>query len=115
METRLALTTTTLADEPSALVISLSGELDLDSGPQVERALLQAYRGGTRHVVLDLDALTHLDTGGINVLLRLRADLTDGRRLTLAAAQGPVLRTLELAAATSHLPCAPNVTAALHR
>ena len=53
-------------------VIRLRGELDIESAPDLERALLRSRPAGER-VVLDLAELKFMDSTGLRVLLRARA------------------------------------------
>jgi anti-anti-sigma factor len=59
-------------------VIRLRGELDIDSAPDLQRALLRS-RPAQQRVVLDLSELKFMDSTGLRVLLRARAAAEDGR------------------------------------
>jgi|1186.fasta_scaffold84533_1 anti-sigma B factor antagonist len=58
--------------------IKLNGELDLESVPQVERALEPLEGDGVRRVILDLRDLRFIDSSGLNLLLQLDAHGRDG-------------------------------------
>lgn len=69
-----------LAEDPSGdreRVIRLRGELDIESAPDLERALLRSRPAGAR-VVLDLAELKFMDSTGLRVLLRARAAADEG-------------------------------------
>lgn len=55
---------------PGVAVLTLSGELDLVTAPRVERAVHAALSAETRQVLIDLAAVTYLDSAGLGVLLR---------------------------------------------
>jgi anti-anti-sigma factor len=73
--------TFTLAEDvgrDGACVIRVRGELDIESAPDLERALLRSRPAGER-VVLDLAGLKFMDSTGLRVLLRARAVADDER------------------------------------
>jgi anti-sigma B factor antagonist len=77
----LAEATFTLAEAAGSggeRVIRLHGELDIDSAPDLERALLRS-RPAQQRVVLDLSELKFMDSTGLRVLLRARAAAEEGR------------------------------------
>jgi anti-sigma B factor antagonist len=52
--------------------VTVTGELDLLTAPELERALERVVAGGAERVVLDLRALAFLDSTGIAVIIRFR-------------------------------------------
>jgi anti-anti-sigma factor len=58
-------------------VIRLRGELDIDSAPDLQQALLRS-RPAQQRVVLDLSELKFMDSTGLRVLLRARAAAEKG-------------------------------------
>ncbi|GHA32733.1 hypothetical protein GCM10010329_65160 [Streptomyces spiroverticillatus] len=56
----------------SALVLGLSGELDLYAGLRVGPLVDRALRGHPPLVVADLTRITFMDCGGLSLLLRVR-------------------------------------------
>ena len=64
------------ADDGERL-IRLHGELDIDTVPELERALLRS-RPARARVVLDLSELKFMDSTGLRVLLRARAAAEEG-------------------------------------
>jgi len=55
--------------EDGSEILSLGGEIDLASGPALQRALLDAERSMPRRLVLDLAGLGFLDSTAIHLLL----------------------------------------------
>src|SRR5215472_8303489 len=51
------------------LVVTVSGEIDIASGPKLREELLGAIRGHGARVALDLGRVTFIDCAGISVLL----------------------------------------------
>lgn len=80
------------ADDPNGRVVALTGEVDLNAVPDVERAIrTAAEHGGT--VIVDLSEATFLDSPTIGVLVnwteRLRGE---GRRLAIVCTNADILR-----------------------
>lgn len=78
--------------------LTVRGELDMASGPQLERAVDTAIRGSVGAFVLDLCDLEFLDSSGLSVVLRARAMLArDDRALAIVCPPGSVRRLMEMA------------------
>ncbi|MGW0904912.1 STAS domain-containing protein [Streptomyces sp. NPDC002853] len=77
-------------------VLTLAGEIDLDTSADVRRALA-AVTAPHAHVVVDLRRVTFIDSSAINVFIAAHRDLTEaGGRLRLAGPAESVARTLEI-------------------
>ncbi|MGV9993601.1 STAS domain-containing protein [Streptomyces sp. NPDC003374] len=108
---RLLITRTTTDD--GTHVVTLAGEIDLDGSARLREALLSGVAGGPGTVV-DLGAVTFMDSSGINALITAhQATQEAGTRLCLAAPQDAVLRVLQLVGVDSLIPCYPTLEAAL--
>ena len=78
--------------------LTVRGELDMASGPQLERAVDTAIRESVGAFVLDLCDLEFLDSSGLSVVLRARAMLArDDRALAIVCPPGSVRRLMEMA------------------
>ncbi|MHB8533111.1 MAG: STAS domain-containing protein [Solirubrobacteraceae bacterium] len=77
--------------------LSVHGEADLRTAPELERALQDAAELPVRRIVLDLAGLGFIDSSGLNVLCRTqrRAELR-GQRLVLANVSAPARRLFSL-------------------
>lgn len=84
----------TAHEAPEAVVVTAAGELDLVGAPR----LLQALPGaGDAPVVLDLGAVSFMDSSGLRSLLEARQACADaGRGFAIARPSDAVLRVLEL-------------------
>jgi anti-anti-sigma factor len=58
-----------ITGDDRATTLTLSGELDLASGHELEEALARVRGWGTQLVVLDLRGLTFMDSTGLKVLV----------------------------------------------
>ncbi|MFG3054090.1 STAS domain-containing protein [Kitasatospora sp. NPDC048239] len=86
-------------------VLTLRGELDLDTADILRDALDEALRPVGTVVVIDFGALEFCDSTGLNVLLRARARAdADGCRIELTRPRPLVLRMLELTGAAGTFP-----------
>ena len=64
----------------SPLVVEISGEIDIQSAPELRDELLRVIRRRGPQLALDLAGVTFMDCAGLNVLLatRRRAQLEEG-------------------------------------
>jgi anti-anti-sigma factor len=76
-------------------LVTVSGEIDLATAPQVAEALAQAANGTVR---VDISAVTFLDSSGLQALVAGHRYITrTGGRLILCGPLDPIVhRTLEL-------------------
>lgn len=77
----------------AAVLVRLSGDLDVAMAHEVQEALLRAGDGNAS-VVVDLSDVTFLDCCGLGALVHARLAL--GGRLTLYEPSAAVLRLLDL-------------------
>lgn len=61
--------TLTFSNEPSLLVASIGGRLDSVTSTQAQASLLDAIKGHSGHLVLDLSTLEYLSSAGLRALL----------------------------------------------
>lgn len=84
-----------LVDSSDAALVVLSGELDLTAAPEVERVLATIPEG--RRLVIDLRALTFMDSSGVGLLVSAaRRTEPSGTRLACIAGPAQIQRILEL-------------------
>jgi len=78
--------------------VTLSGELDLSTAPQVEQALAEAEEKGPETMVLDLRRLAFMDSTGLRVVLAADGRARrDGRRLEVVPGPPQVHRVFRIA------------------
>jgi anti-sigma B factor antagonist len=100
--------------ERGVSVLTVCGELDMWSGPQLDDYLIDLAALGRGRVVLDAAGLTFCDAAGIRILLRghARARAREGW-LRLAGADRRVRRVLAIVALTAVLPVFDSVADAI--
>ena len=96
-------------------VVTVGGELDMLTVPMLEACLGKQLSTAPRHLVVDLQLVSFLDSTGLNCLLRAReATLTTTTRLHLAGlATRAVARPLEVSQLLEVFTTYPTVTQAL--
>lgn len=79
------------------VVIAVSGEVDMATGPSLRDDILAAFAAGNHRIVLDLSAVTFMDSSGLGALLgsHRRARLMEGE-IKLAAPSSRVQEILRL-------------------
>ncbi|MFE2293764.1 STAS domain-containing protein [Streptomyces sp. NPDC059452] len=97
--------------ERGALVLTVSGDLDIDSVPPLARALETAAGEGTGPVVVDLSGVGFADSTTVNVLLQGQTAL--GGRLRLAAPSAFVRRLIGMIGLDSAIPVLEDVDEAI--
>lgn len=77
-------------------VLTVAGELDLSSAPDLKWALADALGASRGKVVVDLSLVTFLDSTALGVLVGVQRRLSAGTRLAIVCADANVLRIFEL-------------------
>jgi anti-anti-sigma factor len=88
-----------IARSDDEAVMVAAGEIDLASSPDLRRELHGMLDDGTRTIVLDLTAVTFIDSSGLGVLVGVLKRVNengDGGRLELRGLSGPVRRVFEI-------------------
>ncbi len=77
-------------------VISVEGELDLTTAPQLKWVLVDARGEGHDRLIVDLSPTTFIDSTALGVLVGVNRSLGAGGRLTIVCAKASLLRIFEL-------------------
>ena len=95
------------------LVVRLVGEIDLDRAPEARRLLLDCVKR-SKDVLVDLSAVTYIDSSGIASLVEaLQWAKRRGTDLCLIAVSPEALRVFELARLDKVFAIHPDMDAAL--
>lgn len=97
--------------ERNALVVAVTGHLDLDNIAPLSETLRQAAEDGVAPVVVDLSAVTFADSTTVNVLLQAHRAL--GPALRLAAPSTVLERLFTLTGLDTVLPLHASVAQAI--
>ena len=87
----------TVRNQDGTAVVAVAGEIDVYTSPLLQERLVEVLKDGSSSIVLDLSAVTFLDSTGLGVLItglkRCRSAEGD---LVLVTAQPNVLKVLEI-------------------
>ena len=96
--------TMTSTREGNAVRVSVGGDLDLATAPQLDAALREIETTSST-VILDLRGLTFMDSSGINLLVRhAESARSDGFALSIIPPNPTVARVLDITRVRQHLP-----------
>jgi anti-sigma B factor antagonist len=96
-----------------AVVVRLSGELDLYNAHEVRAALLDACAAGPERLVVDLSAVQFVDSTMLGALVEARTKLANKQAFLLAAPGDETRRALEISGLDRHFAVHETVEGAL--
>lgn len=95
-------------------VLTVSGEIDVDSSRVLDHHLRIRLTRGSRYAIVDLTGVTVLGAPGIRVLIEHSTRLTrTGRRLLTVGSTPHIQRLLRLSSVSTMLECYPSVPMAV--
>ena len=87
-------------EKDGTLIVSVAGEVDLSSAPQLAKVIWKARRqagGFPTRVMVDLSKVVFIDTAGLEVLMEeWNASRQSDGRMCLVAQEGPITWLLEV-------------------
>jgi anti-sigma B factor antagonist len=100
--------------ESDRIVLTLHGELDLASAPQLQSEIESETVDAAEIVVLDLDDVDFIDSAGLRIVLAAHERTAKrGQRLALTPGSPQVQRLLSIAGVDGHLQTIASADAAL--
>lgn len=96
-----------LTSTDAGSVITVRGEIDMATAPQLRAMLDRLIEAGSQRIVLDCRALAFLDSSGIGVLVAARNRLSDDGAIVLDSPPAHVRKVLEITGVSSHLSVVP--------
>jgi anti-sigma B factor antagonist len=107
----IAITTRTVAGRT---IVTVSGELDLYTAPELRDAVLAAAEDRTGTVIIDLEAVPFMDSSGLGVIVGCLKHLREaGGDLALVSPPGsPPTKLLSLTGLDRAIPTYPSLDAA---
>ena len=104
-------------EQPSegVVIIAPSGELDMSNSEVLEEAIDKARQDGAKNLIVDLRALSFMDSSGLRLLLNTwnESKLSDRRLSIVVSTSGLVRRVLEISGCDSILPVVDDLNDAL--
>ncbi|MFF2364580.1 STAS domain-containing protein [Streptomyces sp. NPDC058122] len=108
---RLSITQTTV---DGIRVLSVAGELDADNVGTLRQALCIEEDSVSALTVLDMGAVSFMDSSAINILVAANRDASAaGGQLRMAALSEPVQRVVEIVGLDTIIACYPTLAQAL--
>lgn len=108
---------TTSSEVDGIRVITVRGELDLSTAPELENPLQAALQGGETPVLIDLSECEFIDSTGIALIVRawqeLDGDDQNPGQLVIANRNDQVQRVLEISGLNLSIPVHPSREAGL--
>jgi anti-sigma B factor antagonist len=96
-------------------VVSVGGDLDLASAPQLKWRLIELLEKGYAQYVIDLSQLTYMDSMGLGVLVGFRKRVEGTAGLALAAVPDTQQKLLEMTGLDAHFDSFASLDAALNK
>ncbi|MER5895724.1 STAS domain-containing protein [Streptomyces sp. NPDC001876] len=98
----------------STAVLTVAGEIDVDSAPALRTRAMELIRQGRPHLVLDLAPLKFCDSSGLNAMIAVLRYAKDRHgSLSLAAAPPHLTRLLGVTGVGDLIPALPTTAEAL--
>ncbi|HYA40994.1 MAG TPA: STAS domain-containing protein [Syntrophobacteraceae bacterium] len=97
--------------KPGVFVVSLGGDLDMSSSPQVRDMLLPIFRRKVSHIIVDLSEVPYIDSSGIATFVEALQLSRKGQvRFSLAGACRRVESIFDLAYLKNIFEMAPDLS-----
>jgi anti-anti-sigma factor len=93
-----------IAPDRERVTVRAEGEIDLATIAEVERPVLELLDSGFGDVVIDMRAVTFMDSSGIRLLIGAHQQAVDrGASLSIVVGGSRIRKTLELSGAIDYL------------
>jgi anti-sigma B factor antagonist len=103
-----------VAERSGSHIVTVTGEIDISTAPELRRRLAALVDAGAEWVVIDLDAVDFLDSTALSILIGAQRRLERERcHLGLVATRPPVLRVLEVTGLSRYFTVHDSLDAAL--
>jgi anti-anti-sigma factor len=83
-------------------VISLSGDLDAHTAPQLDEAINDLVRAGSDRIVLKMADVGFVDSTGLRSMIRARNEGEGHRDVVIQSPSAATMRLLEITGMTEH-------------
>ncbi|MEU1487155.1 STAS domain-containing protein [Streptomyces sp. NPDC005752] len=110
-----SLTLTVRQPMDATAVLTVAGEIDVDSAPALRTRALELIRQGSPHLVLDMAPVEFCDSSGLNTMISILRYAKDRHgSLSLAAAPPHLTRLLDVTGVGALIPALPSTADALN-
>jgi anti-sigma B factor antagonist len=105
---------TEVTDLAGWTVVSLYGELDVATAPELREQVIELVNDGRSQLVLDLDGIDFLDSTGLGTVIgALKRARTHGGDLRLVCTETRITRLFEITGLDKAVPLLPTLDAAV--
>ncbi len=105
---------TEVVDISGWAVVSIYGELDVATAPDLKERLVDLVNEGRSRIVLDLGGVDFLDSTGLGMIVSaLKRARTHGGDLRIVCTESRITRLFEITGLDKALPLLPTVDAAV--
>jgi anti-sigma B factor antagonist len=105
---------TEVSDMGGWTVVTVFGELDVATSPDLREQLIDLVNGGRNRLVLDLDGIDFLDSTGLGTIVSaLKRARTHGGDLRLVCTETRITRLFEITGLDKAVPLLPSLDAAV--
>ena len=95
-------------------VLSVGGEIDVYTAPQLRQRLIELVEQGSQHIVVDMEQVEFLDSTGLGVLVGgLKRVRTHDGSLSLVCTQERLLKIFRITGLTKVFDIHPDVASAI--
>ena len=94
-------------------MVTLAGEVDLYTAPEFREVLLRGIKEGARRVIVDLSAVTFIDSTALGVLVTGGKRLLGGGSLLVVCSDKGIRRILEIVGLAGVFAIHPTLDEAL--
>jgi anti-sigma B factor antagonist len=95
--------------EPEHTLLRVTGELDLETAPQMLAAVEPYLSAGSEPIVIDLGGLAFIDSSGLSAMVRVNQRMTAAKRpFSIVAPAPPVAKVFEITGLDKMLPLRPG-------
>ena len=102
-----------IREDRGAIVVALSGDVDLESSPRARTVLLDCV-GQKKPVLVDMSSIAYIDSSGVASLVEaFQSARKAGTRFGLVAVSDAAMRVLQLARLDKIFPIYPKLDDAL--
>lgn len=105
--------TTNVRHQNGAVILQVSGEIDLLTAPQVEEAVMPLVRQQPSMLVVDLSGVSFLASAGLKLLVAAQQASGAGTRVRVVANDRHTFRPIEITGLSEQIAVYPSLADAL--